>query len=216
MRKHWGIFAICLAVLSVVFAAGCGQETVFVPSVVSTGPAQGAIDVAINTTISATFSMAMKSASITSTTFTVTSPGGAVAGAVSYSGKVATFTPKAALDYETVYTATITTGATNLGGTPLVANYVWSFTTAAMIPVPTVVSVVPLDGAANVPVDQVLSATFSVAMAPATIDATTFTVKGPGGSAVSGVVSYTGMVATFTPSDLLANRKQDTIREQLL
>jgi hypothetical protein len=205
MRKHWGIFAICLAVLSAMFAAGCGQETVFVPSVVSTSPAQGAINVAINAPISATFSMAMKSASITSTTFTVTSPGGAVAGSVSYSGMVATFTPKAALAYGTVYTATITTGATNLGGIPLLTNHVWSFTTAAIIPVPTVVSVVPLDGTANVPVNQALSATFSVAMNPATINATTFTVKGPVGAAVSGVVAYTGKVATFTPSAHLAN-----------
>jgi hypothetical protein len=37
-----------------------------------------------------------------------------------------------------------------------------------------------------VPINQALSATFSVAMNPATIDAATFTLSGPGGIAVDG------------------------------
>jgi len=59
MRKiRFGI-TYSLAALLVVLIAGCGQETVTVPSVVSTIPANGATNVAINTPISATFSMAM-------------------------------------------------------------------------------------------------------------------------------------------------------------
>jgi len=48
-----------------------------------------------------------------------------VAGTVTYSGVVATFTPSAKLAYSTVYTATITTGAQDLAGTGLASNYVW-------------------------------------------------------------------------------------------
>jgi len=193
-----------LAVLSVIFVAGCGQETVTVPSVVSTIPANGATNVAINTPISATFSMAMKTATITASTFTVTGPGGAVAGAVAYSGSTATFTPTATLAYSTLYTATITTGATDLGGTHLLNNYVWTFTT--ITPPPTVTATVPVNAATGVPIGQALSATFNEAVQCSTLasPATTFIVTGPGGAAVAGTVSCTGSVATFTPTANLA------------
>ncbi|MGD0630325.1 MAG: Ig-like domain-containing protein [Terracidiphilus sp.] len=203
MRKYRIGITCFLASLLVVFVAGCGQETVTVPSVVSTVPGNGATNVVIGTTISATFSSAMNPASLTASTFTVTGPGGAaVAGAVVYSGLTATFTPGATLAYSSVYTATITKGATDPGGTPLIANYVWSFTT--MAPPPAVMSTIPANGAANVPIVQALSATFSEAMSPASISASTFTVTGPGGAAVAGAVSYSGVTATFTPTASLA------------
>jgi len=191
-----------MATLLVAFLAGCGQETVIVPAVVSTVPAQGAVGVVVNTTISATFNMAMNPSTLNASTFTVTGPGGAQAGTVSYSGTTATFTPSSVLAYSSVYTATITTGATNLGGVPLLGAYTWSFTT--ITPPPTVTATVPVNGATSVPIGQVLSATFSEAMAPATIGASTFTLSGPGGASVAGTVSYSGMVATFTPAVNLA------------
>lgn len=190
-----------LTALLVVFIAGCGQETVTVPSVVSTIPANGAVNVTVSTPISATFSMAMKASTVTGTTFTVIGPGGAVAGAVAYSGMTATFTPSANLAYGTTYTATITTGATNAGGTPILGNYVWTFTTIP--PPPMVISTVPIAGAVNVAVGQMVSATFSEAMNAATISGSTFTLTGPGG-AVAGAVTYGGVTATFTPTASLA------------
>jgi len=203
MRKFRFGFTYWLAALSLVFAAGCGQEVVVVPSVVSTVPANGATNVAINTPISATFSMAMNPATINGTTFTVTGPGGtAVAGAVSYSGVTATFTPAAALAYSTAYTATISSGATDPGGTSLNGSTVWSFTT--ITPPPAVTASNPTNGAANVAVGSVLSATFSEAMAPASISAATFTVTGPGGTAIAGTVAYSGTIVTFTPAAALA------------
>jgi hypothetical protein len=178
--------------------------TVIVPPVVtSTVPLNGASNVPLAQVLSATFSKAMKPATINATTFTVSAGGVAVAGTVAYSGTVATFTPTANLLSNTVYTATITTGAQDVAGDPLAANYVWTFTTA-IVP-PTVISTIPLNGASNVPLGQVLSATFSKAMKPATINATTFTVSA-GGVAVAGTVAYSGTVATFTPTaNLLSN-----------
>jgi hypothetical protein len=202
MRKYGTVFMCFMAALLVAFVAGCGQEVVTVPTVVSTIPANGTTNVAINTTISAIFSMAMTPASLTSSTFTVTGPGGAVAGAVTYSGSVATFTPAAALGYSAIYTATITTGATNVGGTPLLSNYVWTF--ATIEPPPAVISTIPAKGATGVPISQVLSATFSEPMSAATISGTTFTVTGPGATAVAGAVAYSGGTATFMPSAVLA------------
>ena len=66
------------------------------------------------------------------------------------------------------------------------------------------VSTIPANGAASVPIGQVLSATFSEAMTSSTISATTFTLKVTGGAAVAGTVTYSGVVATFTPSAPLA------------
>jgi len=194
-----------MATLLVAFLAGCGQQTVTVPSVVSTVPAQGATSVAVNSTISATFSMAMNPSTLNSSTFTVTGPGGAaVAGSVSYSGITATFTPSAVLAYNSLYTASITSGAKNLGGVSLLGAYMWSFTT--ITPAPTVTATVPANAATNVPITQVLSATFSEAMSCATLasPAITFAVTGPGTTAVAGTTSCAGSIATFTPAANLA------------
>ena len=201
-----------LATLLVAFVAGCGQETVTIPGVVSVTPAQGAVGVAVTTNVTATFSMAMAPASITISTFTLAGPGGAaVAGAVSYTGLVATFTPAANLANGTTYTATVTNGAASPGGAELLGNFVWTFTTVAAPPiVPIVVSTVPANGAPNVPVGQVLSATFSEPMASGTFSATTFTLAVTGGAAVTGAVAYAGEVATFTPAAPLANNTSYT------
>jgi hypothetical protein len=135
----------------------------------------------------------MNSATIDPATFTVAGPGGvAVAGTVGYtaSGSVATFTPTANLAYSTLYTATITTGATNSAGTPLAGSYTWSFTT--ITPPPTVSSTVPGNGATGVLPTQVLSSVFNEAMNCATLllPATTFNVTGPAGASVAGAESH--------------------------
>ena len=215
MRKYRTGFVCFLATLLVALVAGCGQETVMVPSVVSVTPALGTADVIINTTVTATFSQEMSAASISTTTFTVAGPGGvAVAGAVTYSGTVATFTPSAFLAYGTIYTATITTGATNTGGTHLITNYVWTFTTIAtppaLTPAPTVISTLPVTSPENVlvPLNQVVSASFSEPMTAATIAGTTnFTLVELGSSTpVAGQVEYasSGNSLVFVPSVNLA------------
>jgi hypothetical protein len=215
MRKYRTGFVCFLATVLVAFVAGCGQEMVIVPSVVSVTPALGTTDVIINATVTATFSQAMSAALINTTTFTVAGPGGAaVAGAVTYSGTVATFTPSAFLAYGTIYTATITTGATSPGGTHLITNYVWTFTTIAtppaLTPAPTVISTLPVTSPENVtvPLNQVVSATFSEPMTSATIAGTTnFTLMELGSETpVAGQVEYasSGNALVFQPSVNLA------------
>ena len=98
------------------------------PAVSSTSPANNATDVAINTSITATFSETMDSSTITTGTFTVSGSGN-IAGTVTYSDTTATFTPTTDLDYNTTYTATITTGAKDSAGNALQTDYMWSFTT---------------------------------------------------------------------------------------
>src|ERR1700733_5781454 len=154
MRKSPVGITCLLATLLAAFIAGCGQEVATVPAVVSTIPANGATNVAVNTPISVTFSIAMNPATLTTATFKVTGPGGAaVAGTVTYSGVTATFTPAAVLAYGTIYTGTITTGAMDLGGASMFGNYGWTFTT--ITPPPTVTATVPANGATGVPITQV-------------------------------------------------------------
>jgi hypothetical protein len=181
------------------------------PTVISTVPVNGAAAVPVNQALSATFSVAMNPATVGATTFTLKATAGAsVTGVVTYvpAGSVATFTPNSALAYSTQYTATIDTGAQNLAGTALAANYVWTFTTAAspVVVPPTVVLTDPANGATNVPLNQIVSATFSKAMDPATINSATFKLTGLGGTAVSGLVAYgaIGNTLTFTPTSSLA------------
>src|ERR1700733_4874237 len=124
---------LILTLLMVGVAGGCGREQApgaSAPTVVSTSPANGAIKVLVAATISATFSDAMAPATINATTFTVTGPGTApIAGTVTYAGGTATFTPTSDLPANTLFTATITTGATDITGGPLASNYSWSFMT---------------------------------------------------------------------------------------
>jgi hypothetical protein len=123
-------------------------------------------------------------------------------------GSVATFIPTANLAPTTEYTATITTGATDVAGIALAQNYVWTFTTAAapiLVP-PTVTSTIPVSFATGVPLNQIVSATFSTEMNPATISSTTFSLIGPGSTPVAGLVAYStvGNSLTFTPTANLA------------
>jgi hypothetical protein len=171
------------------------------PTVLSTDPLNNAIGVALNKVVAATFSVPMDPLTITTTTFTVKDGATVVPGAISYLGSTASFTPTSALTGNTVYTATITTGAKNVAGTPLAANYVWTFTTLAAT-IPTVISTDPLDLATGVALNKVISATFSEAMDPLTITSSTFTVL-LGVTPVAGAVNYSGTTATFTPTSNL-------------
>ncbi|WP_310560483.1 Ig-like domain-containing protein [Flavobacterium sp.] len=173
------------------------------PIVVSTDPANNATGVPLNKAISATFNMPMNALTLIGTTFTVNQGTNPVLGIISYSGSTVTFTPSAPLTGNTLYTCTITTDAKNLAGTPLANNYVWIFTTS---PVPFVVSTDPANGATGVVLTKVIRATFNMAMNPATLNATTFTVK-QGATTVLGVLSYSGTTVSFDPaSPLLADK----------
>jgi len=122
-----------LSVLSGFLALAAARAAVLPPTVTSTSPLNGAIDVSINNRPTATFSTAMDPATITPVTFTLKQGSTPVSGAVTLNGvtNTATFTPATPLGLNLVYTATVTTGAKDLGGLPLAANRIWSFTTAA-------------------------------------------------------------------------------------
>ena len=190
------------------FTTGATTD-VTAPTVSSTNPANAATGVTLSQKIAATFSKAMDSSTITTTTFTLKQGTTAVAGTLSYAGRTATFTPTTNLAASTLYTATITSGAKDLAGNALGSNFVWTFTTgtASNASAPTVTSTVPAASAAGVGINQTINATFSTGMDPSTINTGTFTVAGPGVTPVTGTVTYnaTSNVATFTPTSSLTS-----------
>lgn len=187
------------------------------PTVVLTEPAPAATGVATNTRITATFSEAMNPATLTSASFVVTSgtPAVPVAGTVTYvaSSRTATFKPTATtLAANTVFNAVITSAATDTSGNalagntavaPNAGNHVWTFTTGAVADTvaPTVLSFNPVVSATNVCRTQSINATFSEAMDPTTISATTYRIT-DNGVGVAGTVSYdaANRIASFVPS----------------
>jgi hypothetical protein len=179
------------------------------PTVVLTLPANGATAVATNTQVTATFSEAMLASTLSGASFTLTNTtlGTAVAGSVSYvpASRSVVFTPSApgTLASASLFTATVTSAATDLAGNALASNQVWTFTTGAAVDVtpPTVTTVSPADGSTLVCLSKSVSATFSEPMDAGTITTATFTV-GNAGVAVPGTVSYDAVsqVATFVPT----------------
>ncbi|MEP6626537.1 MAG: Ig-like domain-containing protein [Ginsengibacter sp.] len=171
-----------------------------IPTVISTDPINGASGVAFNKLITATFSTAMDPGTINSASYVLKQGATIVLGAVTYSGNTATFTPTVPLAASTVYTGLITTAAKDVAGNALALNYTWSFSTGA---VPTVISTDPVDGATGVALNKILTANFSSAMDPLTVNGTSFLLK-QGVSTIAGTVSYTGVTATFTPTIALS------------
>src|ERR1700730_4198646 len=124
-----------LAFLLILVFAGCGREQApaTLPVVVSVTPANGATAVPVASLITATFNKAMNPTSINTSSFTVVGPAGVpVTGAVTYSGTTAPFPPATLLSPSSMYTGTISTGATDAIGTALASNFVWSFTTGTI------------------------------------------------------------------------------------
>ena len=66
-------------------------------------------------------------------------------------------------------------------------------------PSPTVTSTSPANGATGVPINSIITATFSTAMNPSTITTETFTLMKDGTTPVAGEVTYAGTTASFAP-----------------
>lgn len=197
------------------FTTGAAPDTT-PPTVSATSPANGAVGVALNASVSATFSEAMDNATLSTATFIltrVTAGSPTVGGTVSVSGNTATFTPTSSLAGNTQYRATITTGATDAAGNALAANYIWTFTTDVALDTtpPTVSAISPVNNATGVTLNTAVSATFSEAMNNATLTTATFTLQpSAGGTAVAGAVNVSGNTATLTPMANLAGSTQYT------
>ena len=201
---------IAFAALLAACGGSDGGGTGPLPTVSTSSPADAATGVSTNTKVLATFSEAMDPASLNASTFLLKQGSTAIAGVVTVGAGnlTATFTPGAALAVSTTFTATITSGAKSAGGRNLAADRTWTFKTGATADTgaPTVSGTNPTSGASGVAINTQIAATFSKAMDPASLTATTFVVT-QGATPVTGAVAYgnAGTTATFTPSANLAS-----------
>jgi len=200
-----------IAMLLIMLMAGCNKKNDFIgvrPKVTSTDPISNATSIAINSKISATFNVDMDPSTITITNFALQQGTTSVSGVAGYTGTTASFTPAANLTPNTVYTATISTGAKDFFGNTLVKDYVWSFTSGATpdLTLPRVTVTDPLNNATGVAINHLVVITFSKTMDQTTITSLNFNLK-QGSTTVSGAVTYTGTTATFTPTSTLAYSK---------
>jgi len=179
-----------------------------VPRVITTDPLKAATNVPLDKTVSAIFSVAMNSTTITTSTFTLMNGAVNVIGVVGYSGTTATFNPNNDLLSNTLYIATIKARVKNTNGTSLAKDTVWSFTTET-VSAPYVTSTDPSDQDASVTLNQDVTATFSEAMNNSTITTSTFTIM-EGLNQVFGVISYSGNSAIFNPDNDFAEGKTYT------
>lgn len=173
------------------------------PTIISTDPISDETGVVLNKIITATFNMPMDGATINSSSFILQQGNVPVSGTVTYIGTTASFTPDLALLSGTIYTVTITTTVLNTVGDSIASNYIWNFTTGS-ITAPLVIATDPLSNANGVALNKVIAATFSMPMDASTITPITFTLK-IGTLPVSGIVTYSGATAYFTPSVNLAS-----------
>ncbi|MBN1631669.1 MAG: Ig-like domain-containing protein [Thermoleophilia bacterium] len=173
------------------------QTVANAPTVIARAPGDGATNVPLDQSITATFDRDMDAATLTTATFYIQKSGGSpLVGTVNYSAatRTATLDPLADLEEAATYEVRLTTAVEAANGAPLAATVVWSFTTAG--DAPTVTTKVPANGATGVPVGQTIAATFDKNMNPATLTSATFYVKKSGGSPLVGAVTYSAGTRT--------------------
>lgn len=214
---------VSLMMLLVFFLQGCGScnqwsgsangepRDTLAFTVISIDPLNLATGVPINTMITATFSQMMDGSTFNAETFTLTDPNGiGVTGVVTFDSatNVATFNPTGNLFGNTLYTATISGAVEDVSGDALTDDFFWTFTTggAPDTTLPLVISTIPVDADTGVAVNARVTATFSEPIDVSTMNDETFLVVGPGGTPISGSVTYASIArtATFTPASNLS------------
>lgn len=199
---------VTLAIAIVTLLTSCAkddfQEAVGVcPTITATNPLDGAANVPLNQIITVTFNEGMNPETINSNSFTVIG-NSAIPGTISYSGTTATFTPDFNLTPNTTYIGKVSTSVKDINGNALQQDYIWTFTTGTTLQ-PRVTATNPASDETNVALNKILSASFNMPMNPLTINVTSFTLK-LGTTVISGIVTYNGNKAFFTPnSNLIPN-----------
>jgi len=177
-----------------------------------TYPANNSQNVGMGETVKAYFTDDIDVATLSKQTFTLTDSSGVqVAGNVFYNstGREASLSPTANLKPNTVYTALLKSGSAGIkdkSGKTLTADYTWKFTTGKPKTGPYPLSVWPMDGGNNVPLNAIIQADFNQDVDPTSISASTFQVKDAANNAVAGSISYSSASwsAVFAPSASLA------------
>ncbi len=171
------------------------------PIVTAYSPANNAMNVPLSSTVTATFSLPMNSATFTSASFTLKDGATTLLGSLNVVGNVMTFTPNLPLPANRDLIAKITNTVRATNGVAMVADTSWTFRTVAAI-APTVQSTNPANLASGVALNSDIVALFTQTMDGSTLTNTSFTVR-LGTTNVPGSVSTVGATTTFNPTSNL-------------
>lgn len=190
------------------------------PTVASTSPADGAVNINLNANITINFSEPMSPGSINgnSVFLTLTSStdpsvpaaeiGTNVAGNVFYNGSnnSAVFMPGADLYPNTNYTLSVTAAVADLAGKAMLGDYIMAFQTGAQSDLtgPLVVQTTPANAQVNVAYGTAITATFDEELNASTVVTANITLSDgavniPGG--VSHLFDGANSIVTFTPDN---------------
>jgi len=182
------------------------------PTVQSTNPTADGNDVAIDiTSIDIQLSEAIDPASVTTERFIVkVVDGDVIQGQVSVNANTVSFQPTSDLMFNTSYQVELSADIADLVGNVLSASYTFTFVTN--VAPPTVGSMLPNDGAADIVANGAeISVTFSEEMASASMTLDSFTVRKQGGEKIAGEVIYASRKARFVPAQPLAFNASYTV-----
>ena len=185
----------------------CDEPDTTPPTLVSKSPAADSSGFPISgRNVQAGFSENMEAASFGTTTFTLEDPAGAfISGTVVYYKQIreTRFTSDEPLNYNTTYTARLSTGITDNSGNALRTEQAWSFTTKDDAPVvipddtaPSVVAQSPETNSICAAQDSVVSVRFDEPIS----SIGTFTLSDSSGARVDGTATFAANIATYTPA----------------
>lgn len=170
--------------------------------VVTIAPTSHATGVAANANVSATFNAPIDPGTLNASTFLLMdSSNEPVMGTVDYdaTSKTAVFKPATPLQFDTRYSAHVTSEIKNAGGTA-VDEREWSFTVQSQ-PVETMLRTGPVNGATGISVKGYAYAIFPGTVDPTSVTASSFTLTDPLGGQVPGVARLRGLHAVvFYPT----------------
>jgi predicted small lipoprotein YifL len=144
IMKKYSLIIFVLSLVTLVLSA-CGRKgpeappDVTPPAVILTSPINGAQNVAINSSITITFSEAMDASTINEQTITLSMGTGNVPGSVTYSDTTAVFKPASSLNPGTTYTITVDGGVKDVAGNAMATPVGFIFFTGTAL-TPTTVS----------------------------------------------------------------------------
>jgi hypothetical protein len=184
------------------------------PSVVTTLPADGAVEAGLATRVTATFSEPIDGSTINSASFEL-SGDPHVAAVVSYDSEsqTAALVPKQNLEPAQTYTATLRgrtagNGIRDLSSNALVSDFSWSFSTVQPgdTAPPVVTSKAPADRATDVGTSETASVTFDEDLDPTTVTNSSFELRIAGKTLVPAAVTIdaANRKVTLTPNSALA------------
>lgn len=171
------------------------------PSVQSNTPVSHSTGVPTNALVSARFSEAMDSSSLTETSFMLTSGPALtpVVGTVIYANRQTTFLPSAHLASDTEFHATITRDARNFFGIRLPEEHTWDFTTGSTVD-------------PGIVVDLGSAGTFAILAKSAISTVPTSAITGNVGISPAAATFITGFALTADPTNVFSTSTQVTGR----